>query len=142
MSIRAREVLRHLIERYGAEPRARNQVARAMYNEGIYLRDTGHGEDAIALWDELFSRFGPDPPSSDALIPIRGQLAKSQYLASTDRLDLAVWTCCQMLRECTRLDLPAAAIAEVKRTQQQCQAVAQRSRRPLRRLRNFVTRHE
>jgi tetratricopeptide (TPR) repeat protein len=136
----ARTVLRQIIDRYATEPRARNQVARAMYNEGIYLRDTGHGEDAIALWDDLFSRLGADPPSSDAMIPIRGQLAKSQYLASRDRLDQALWTCEQMLRECTRRGLPDTSIAEVKRTQQRCMSAARRSRRPLRRLRDLLTR--
>ena len=76
-----RMVLRHLIEQYADEPRACSQVARAMYNEGVHLRDMQRGEEAVEVWDQLFSRFAADPPKSDPFIPIRGQLAKSQYLA-------------------------------------------------------------
>ena len=59
------EVLRDLIARFRAEPRARNQVARAMYNEGVYFYNAGQGERAVEMWDELLARFGAEPPSSD-----------------------------------------------------------------------------
>ena len=123
-----RVVLRRLIERYADEPRARSQVARAMYNEGIHLRDTGQGEDAVELWDQLFLRFGADPPGSAAFVPVKGQLAKSRYLAESDRLDAALVTCERMVTKCRRLDLPEARVAEVRRVAHACVTVARRSR--------------
>jgi len=123
-----RMVLRHLIDQYADEPRARSQVARAMYNEGVHLRDSQRGDEAIEMWDRLFSRFAADPPGSDRFIPIRGQLAKSRYLAETDRLDAALVTCDRMLKECSRLDLPEARVAEVRRVAHACTAVARRSK--------------
>jgi tetratricopeptide (TPR) repeat protein len=122
-----RVVLRQLIERYADEPRARSQVARAMYDEGVHLRDTRRGDEAVELWDQLFLLFGADPPGSAAFVPIKGQLAKSRYLAETDRLDAALVTCERMLTECSRLDLPEARVAEVRRVTHRCIAVAQRS---------------
>lgn len=135
-----REVLRELIEQYGNEPRAGSQVARAMYNEGVHLRETGRGEDAVQIWDELFLRFAQDPPKSDPFIPIRGQLAKSHYLAGTDRLDAALVTCDRMLKECARLGLPEARAAEIRRTAQGCMTVARRSSGLSARLRSLVKR--
>ena len=130
-----RSLLRYLIDEYGEE--SRPQVARAMFNEGIYLRDEGRGDEAVEMWDDLFSRFSAHPPKSDPFIPIRGQLAKSQYLAETNRLDAALLTCDRMLIECARLDLPAARSAEVRRTAHQCMGTARRSRRLSRRLRSL-----
>jgi hypothetical protein len=131
-----RSLLQHLISQYGEETRP--QVARAMYNEGIYLRDTGHGDEAVQMWDDLFSRFSEHSPKSDPFIPIRGQLAKAHYLAETNRLDAALLTCDRMLKECARLDLPAARSAEVRRTAHQCTGAARRSRRVSRRLRALL----
>lgn len=122
-------VLRGLIERYGDDTPGRPQVARAMYNEGVYLRDKGYREEAIRVWDELFARFAPDPPKSDPFIPIRGQLAKSAILADAGRFDAALLTCERMLEECTRLDLPEQRVAEVKRAMHGCIAMARRSRK-------------
>jgi tetratricopeptide (TPR) repeat protein len=123
-----RMVHRHLIEQYADEPGARSQVARAMYNEGIHLRDTQRGDEAIEMWDQLFLSFAADPPHSDRFIPIRGQLAKSRYLAETDRLEAALVTCDRMLKECSRLDLPEARLAEVRRVAHGCIAIGRRSK--------------
>jgi hypothetical protein len=131
-----RSLLQHLISQYGEETRP--QVARAMYNEGIYLRDTGRGDEAVHMWDDLFSRFSAHPPNGDPFIPIRGQLAKAQYLAETNRLDAALITCDRMLKECARLDLPTARSAEVRRMAHQCMGMARRSRRLSRRLRALL----
>jgi hypothetical protein len=128
-----RSLLRYLIDEYGEE--SRPQVARAMFNEGIYLRDEGRGDEAVEMWD-LFSRFSAHPPKSDPFVPIRGQLAKSQYFAETNRLDAALLTCDRMLKECDRLNLPAASAAEVRRTARQSMGLARRSRRLSRRLRS------
>ena len=111
-----------------------------MYNEGIHLRDSGHGEDAVQIWDELFARFEADPPESDPFIPIIGQLAKSQYLAETNRLDAALITCDRMLQACARLGLPEARAAEVRRTAHGCMTIARRSHGLRGRLRSFVKR--
>jgi tetratricopeptide (TPR) repeat protein len=124
---RERAVLMQLIEGYADQPPARSQVARAMYNEGIHRRDTQHGEQAIEIWDQLWEHFGSEPPQSDPFIPIRGQLAKSQYLAETGRLDAALATCDRMLEDCRRLQLPDARLAEVRRTAHQCLATARRA---------------
>jgi tetratricopeptide (TPR) repeat protein len=64
-----RTVLQQLIDQYGHETRP--QVARAMYNEGIYLRDASRGDEAVQMWDELFSRFSSHPPKSDPLLELR-----------------------------------------------------------------------
>lgn len=123
-------VLRGLIERYRDDMPGRPQVARAMYNEGVYLRDKGHREEAIRVWNELFARFAPNPPKSDPFIPIRGQLAKSAILADAGRFDAALLTCERMLEECDRLDLPEPRVAEVRRVMHGCIAMQRRSRKP------------
>jgi tetratricopeptide (TPR) repeat protein len=126
---RERAVLREIIVRYRDEIPPRSQLARALFNEGVYSHDAGDTDTAIALWDELFFRFIPHPPSSDPFIPIRGQLAKSQVLARSGQLDAALLTCKRMHAECQRLDLGSDKLAEVRRTEHQCAALAQRSSR-------------
>ena len=116
-----RDVLQKLISDYVDEPLARGQVAGAMYNEGVYLRDADRGPQAVALWDQLWARFSHDPPASAPFVPIRGQLAKSTYLARTGRLDEALVTCEHMLRECRQRALPDDEVREPN-------AVAWRSR--------------
>jgi hypothetical protein len=138
---RAVSVLRCLIERYGDGPPMRPQVARAMYNEGVYLRDKGHGENAIRIWDELFARFSPDPPKSDPSIPIRGQLAKAQILAEAGQFDAALVTCERMLEECDRLHLPEQNTAEVRRVMHGCIAMERRARKRGTRIHRLVKRH-
>jgi tetratricopeptide (TPR) repeat protein len=118
-----RGVLQKLISEYIDEPLARAQVSGAMYNEGIYLRDAHRGGEAVALWDELWERFSHDPPPGAPLSAIRGQLAKSTYLAKAGQLDAALLTCERMLAECRRRSLPDD---EVRRAQRRCVAIAQR----------------
>jgi tetratricopeptide (TPR) repeat protein len=118
-----RGVLQKLISDYIDEPLARAQVSGAMYNEGIYLRDAHQGDHAVALWDELWDRFSHDPPAGAPWSAIRGQLAKSTYLAKAGQLDTALLTCERMLAECRRRSLPDD---EVRRAQRRCVAIAQR----------------
>ena len=74
-----------MIAEFGDHPQARGHVARVMYKEGMYLRNSGRGEEAIQVWNELFSRFGTRPPSTAP----SGQLARSQHLAEINRLNEA-----------------------------------------------------
>jgi tetratricopeptide (TPR) repeat protein len=134
-------VLRHLIEQYCDEPQAGTSVARAMYNLGIHLRDAGRGKEAVEMWDELFLRFrSSELDESFAFTPIRGQLAKSHYLAQTNRLDAALLTCERMLEECQRRGLPETRIREVKQVAHQCIVKAQASKTWHGRLRSLVKR--
>jgi hypothetical protein len=61
-----------------------------MYDDGIYLRDAHHGDQAVAVWDELWERFSHDPPASAPLVAISGRLVKSTYLARAGQLDAAL----------------------------------------------------
>ena len=59
-------------------------VAGAMYNEGIYLRDAGRGDEAVALRDELWTRFSKEWPDSAGFLPILGQL-RQEHLPGPSR---------------------------------------------------------
>jgi tetratricopeptide (TPR) repeat protein len=137
-----RDVMRDLVARYGDHPRARNQVARSLYNEGVYLREDHKVEAAIATWDALFSQFASDPPPSDPFIPVRGQLAKSQCLADSGRLDAALATCESMTAYCKRIELPdrAARLAEIRSAEGGCASRDRRARSPRGRLKTLLKR--
>ena len=132
-----RAVRQELLSNYSDEPQARGPVAGAMYNEGIFLRDADRGAEAVAIWDALWRQFSKDPPKAAPFVPIRGQLAKSTYLARLGQLDQALATCEQMLRECRRRSLPED---EVRTAQRRCVAIAQREHSRLRRARRFLRR--
>jgi tetratricopeptide (TPR) repeat protein len=125
-----RKVLHELIERYGARPEAADQVARAMYNEGVHLKEEGAGEQAVKLWDELYARPSGDLGPNARFVPIRGQLMKAAYLSGTGRLDAALLICEQMQKEAARQDLPGV---EIREAQSRCFVAAKHSR-GLRRL--------
>jgi tetratricopeptide (TPR) repeat protein len=133
---REREVNRLLIAEFGQE-KPLGPVAGAMYNEAIYLRDDGLGEQAIALWDRLWAHFKDDWPDSAGFTPIRGQLAKSTYLARTGELDRALATCDRMLGECRRRSLPEG---EVHMAHRRCVQFAARNQGVGSRLRGLLKR--
>lgn len=52
------------------EPNARSEVARALVNKGLALKRLGRGEEAIAVYDAVVSRFGAAEE-----LPLREQVA-------------------------------------------------------------------
>lgn len=132
-----RGVLQKLIIDYVDQPLARGQLVGAMYNEGLYLRDAHRGDEAVALWDQQWARFSHDPPASAPLVAIRGQLAKSTYLARAGQLDAALLTCERMVHECRRRSLPDD---EVRQSQHRCLAIAQRDQGVMEKARRLFKR--
>jgi tetratricopeptide (TPR) repeat protein len=130
-----REVLQRLIAEFADGDTALGPVAGAMYNEGIYLRDDDHGDQAVALWDQLWARSAREWPTTAGFTPIRGQLAKSTYLARTGQLDRALLTCEHMLAECQRRSLPDD---EVRQAQRRCIAIARRNQGVAAKLRRLL----
>ncbi|MNF62495.1 NAD-dependent protein deacetylase [compost metagenome] len=65
-----------LIQRFDTSdvPALQEQVAKALYNKGVRLGQSGRSEDAITVYDELIQRFG----TSDAPA-LQEQVAKALY---------------------------------------------------------------
>lgn len=105
-----------MIAEFGDHPQARGHVARVMYKEGMYLRNSGRGEEAIQVWDELFSRFGTRPSSTAP----SGQLAKKPTSGRDQPSQRGPGNLQDMLRQVARIDFPmtnqrTAAVRPVKR---------------------------
>ncbi|MDQ2790030.1 MAG: hypothetical protein M3Y73_10065 [Actinomycetota bacterium] len=61
------------MDRFGdaPEPALRDQVATAIYNEGVRLGQLGRTEEAVGIYDQLVDRFGHEPePALRELVAI------------------------------------------------------------------------
>jgi TolA-binding protein len=56
-----------------SEPALREQVAGALYNKGVTLGQLDRSEEAIAVYDQVVTRFGADPEPA-----LREQVAMAQ----------------------------------------------------------------
>ena len=65
-------ILEHYRKSGEDEPQARSEIARALVNKGVALGSLGRGEDAIAVYDEVISRFGDAEE-----LPLREQVARA-----------------------------------------------------------------
>jgi tetratricopeptide (TPR) repeat protein len=85
------------------------KAARALVNKGIALAKAGHGEDAVAVADEVVGRYGERPEASIAEQVAKALICKGVTLEEVGRAEDAVAACEEIVQRYG--ERPEAALA-------------------------------